>query len=169
MVQFLPDMTPTHNDIADELARALEQIEAGPTHGRSCTWNPREIARQALTAYRTRPAPETAGEAGARGWSIEYRPGGRLYGLFDTQEDAQAEADKVGGTARAVALSTAIAPAQRMSEEQERAGFEQWAKDYGRIFLKRAGDGYEFGYTNEAWVAWKARAAWGVKLEGGEA
>jgi len=40
----------------------------------------------------------------------------------------------------------------------ERPAFEAWAKEYGRIFLNRDRDGYQFPYTQEAWVGWKARA-----------
>lgn len=119
--------TPT--DSADELARALELSReyvfnasqrfydgTGGQAIRNEATRRLALIDEALAAYRTRPAPGAAGEADARGWSIEYRPGGKLHGLFDTQEEAQAEADKVGGTARAVALYTAPAPAQRMSE-----------------------------------------------------
>jgi len=35
---------------------------------------------------------------------------------------------------------------------------EAWAKEYGRIFLKRDGEGYQFPYTQECWVAWKGCA-----------
>lgn len=42
--------------------------------------------------------------------------------------------------------------------EAQRATFEAWAKEAGRIFLKRDGEGYQFPYTQECWVAWKACA-----------
>lgn len=42
--------------------------------------------------------------------------------------------------------------------EAQRATFEAWAKEYGRIFLKRDGEGYQFPYTQECWVAWKGCA-----------
>jgi hypothetical protein len=37
-----------------------------------------------------------------------------------------------------------------------REAFEAWAKEYGRIFLERDGNGYKFPYTQEAWVSWQA-------------
>ena len=37
-----------------------------------------------------------------------------------------------------------------------RGAFEAWAKEYGRIFLERDGNGYKFPYTQEAWVSWQA-------------
>ena len=37
-----------------------------------------------------------------------------------------------------------------------REAFEAWAKEYGRIFLERDGNGYKFPYTQEAWVGWQA-------------
>lgn len=52
-----------------------------------------------------------------------------------------------------------------MNENQERADFEAWAKQYGRIFLAtkpkfgRGGVMYENQFTQEAWVGWQARAA----------
>ena len=36
-----------------------------------------------------------------------------------------------------------------------REAFEAWAKEYGRIFLERDGNGYKFPYTQEAWVSWQ--------------
>ncbi len=38
----------------------------------------------------------------------------------------------------------------------QREAFEAWAKEYGRIFLERDGNGYKFPYTQEAWVSWQA-------------
>lgn len=46
-----------------------------------------------------------------------------------------------------------------MNMEHERAEFERWAGDYGRVFRERDGDGYAYTYTQEAWVGWLARAA----------
>lgn len=43
--------------------------------------------------------------------------------------------------------------------EAERPAFEKWAGDYGRVFREREGDGYQYPYTQEAWVGWLARAA----------
>lgn len=37
-----------------------------------------------------------------------------------------------------------------------REAFEAWAKEHGRIFLERDGNGYKFPYTQEAWVGWQA-------------
>lgn len=53
--------------------------------------------------------------------------------------------------------ATGEQPVQVLADE--RAAFERWAKEYGRIFLDRAEDGgYEFSFTQEAWVGWQARA-----------
>lgn len=57
------------------------------------------------------------------------------------------------------AATTHPAPAVAAEAGQgERERFEAWAKEYGRIFINRKGDGYEFNFTQEAWVAWQARA-----------
>lgn len=57
----------------------------------------------------------------------------------------------------ATARREAEQPVQVLADE--RAAFERWAKEYGRIFLDRAEDGgYEFPFTQEAWVGWQARA-----------
>lgn len=142
-----------------------------------------EEARRALAAYRqaeagqAEPAAEAVAVIGSgyqllwcrQDWSKGLKVGDRLYPHPPAAQQVEPPCGCPKEGFCGAGTRCQDAPAQWMSEEQERAGFEQWAKDYDRLFLQRADDGYEFVYTNEAWVAWKARAAWGVKLEGGEA
>lgn len=177
-------MTTPHTASADELARLVaecKKLGMELAHVYSFVGDDSmpiakarfESAVDTLAAYRTRPAPETAGEA-----------------LCWTNPAPNASAPLVPSPCVTVQVSSATpapAPAQRMSEEQERAAFE------AALTKAMEADPIRFGlgkYSPEQWkpmmfdrtpgeysvycnnrthdmlAGWMlARAAWGVKLE----
>lgn len=177
-------MTTPHTDSADELARALAELICHQAEDEGLWFNAmtapeaylqralRDLHEAAERALRTRPAPGAAGERPSDGTlrKMWRDAGGRFYGP-NVETGTMPESELLPFLR---ALYTAPAPAQRMSEEQERAAFEAWFEEWRRaewnlLCADRGQDpttAWAQGLKSWMQEGWQARAAWGVKLEG---